>query len=527
MRWDGWSVVAVTGGDRERFLQSQLTSNVRDLAPGTGQLSALLDGSGRLTAFFVLGRLPDRHVIAVPEAAHAVLLASLESRIIADDVELQPVAGDGVWLALGPAAVAREGFDGSADVLAVPALGSRGLLGWGEPPDLPRLDDDEAEARRIVTGLPRWGVEATAGQLVNETPLLDLAVSFTKGCFLGQETVAKLATGRGTAYAATALELPADVDPTSLAGRSASVDGRERAGELLSACRWDGVTVVWARVHRGFRVEGRRLELSLDDGRRLSAIVRRLPLVTSPEPTEMADACFDEAIRRFTDDREDEAIVLLERSISICPRHADAYEALGVILGRHRRFEEAIELMQRLLEVDPGSVMAHTNMSVYYNQLGRIEDAEREAQNAAIKSVQRQMTDREQAEAAARREADRAHELEERASMFRQVLELDPSDALGNFGLGDILVEMGRCGAAIPHLEKALEVDPKYSAAYLALGRAHHGLGRHDQARAVLTRGVDVAAGRGDLMTANKMQELLARLPAAASSLPSGTESAR
>ena len=230
----------------------------------------------------------------------------------------------------------------------------------------------------------------------------------------------------------------------------------------------------------------------------------------------MAETCYHHAIRRFTEDHEDEAIALLERTIAICPLHADAHESLGVILGRHRRFEEAIALMERLLEVDPGSVMAHTNLSVFYNQLGRIEDAEREAQNAAIKSVQAQMGDRERAEAASNREAERIRELEERADMFRQVLALDPDDALGNFGLGDILVDMGRHGAAIPHLEKALEVDPKYSAAYLALGRALDGLGRHDDARDVFTRGVDVAAGRGDLMTANTMQDLLARLPASA-----------
>jgi len=516
VRWDGWSVLAVHGADRERFLHSQLTSDVRSLETGRAQPSSLLDGSGRLVAFLLLGRRDDELVAIVPCGARDGLVRSLESRIIADDVELRPVAEDGVWLALGPAAVAREGLVGRGETLAVSLLGSRGVVGWGEPPELPALDADDAEARRIVSGLPHWGVEVAAGQLVNETPLLDLAVSFTKGCFLGQETVAKLAAGRGAAYAAAALGIAADVDPDSLVGRSFRAGSRERAGGILSACRWKGAVVAWARIHRELRVEGRELELDLDDGVSMSAVVRRLPLLTSPEPAEMAEACYHEAVRLFTDDHEDEAVELLERTIAICPRHADAYESLGVILGRHRRFEEAIGLMQRLLEVDPGSVMAHTNMSVYYNQLGRIEDAEREARNAAIKSAQRQTNDREGSATVSRREVERMRELEERAEMFRQVLAIDPDDALGNFGLGDILVEMGRFGAAIPHLEKALEVDPDYSAAFLALGRALDGLGRPDEAREVLSRGVDVAAGRGDLMTANTMQELVARLPAPA-----------
>ncbi len=522
MRWDGWSVLAVRGADRGRFLHSQLTSDVLALEPGRAEPSALLDGSGRLVAHFLLGRRDDVLLVVVPHGARDGLVRSLESRIIADDVELDPVVDDGVWLALGPAAVVRQGLQWRDETLSVSLLGSRGVVGWGEPPELPLLDGDEVEARRIVSGLPRWGVEVSAGQLVNETPLLDLAVSFTKGCFLGQETVAKLAAGRGAAYASTALEIAADIDPGSLVGRSFRAGPRHRAGEILSACRWQGVVVAWARIHRELRVEGRELALALDDSGPLHATIRRLPLLTSPEPAEMADACYHEAVRLFTDDLEDEAVELLERTIAICPRHADAYESLGVILGRHRRFEEAIELMQRLLEVDPDSIMAHSNMSVYYNQLGRLEDAEREAQNAAIKSAQRQMTDRERSAAASRREAERLQELEQRADMFRQVLVLDPDDALGNFGLGEILVEMGRHGAAIPHLEKALEADPRYSAAFLALGRALDGLGRLDEARDVLTRGVDVAAGRGDLMTANRMQDLLARLPASVSGTGSG-----
>ena len=504
------------GAHRERFLHSQLTSDVRSLPVGHAELSALLDGSGRMSAFFLLGRRDHEFVVVVPDGARDELVRSLESRVIADDVTFGSVAADGIWIALGPAAVAREGLEERDDLFSVALLGSRGVLGWSDPPEWPEFEPAAHEAHRIAAGLPRWGVEVDGGRIINETPLLESAVSFTKGCFLGQETVAKLATRRGTAFAAAALELAPDVEPASLPTRSFGVGERDTAGQILSACRWERATLAWVRLHRELRVEGRELEAILDDGRTLRATVRRLPLLTSPEPTEMAETCYHHAIRRFTEDHEDEAIALLERTIAICPLHADAHESLGVILGRHRRFEEAIALMERLLEVDPGSVMAHTNLSVFYNQLGRIEDAEREAQNAAIKSVQAQMGDRERAEAASNREAERIRELEERADMFRQVLALDPDDALGNFGLGDILVDMGRHGAAIPHLEKALEVDPKYSAAYLALGRALDGLGRHDDARDVFTRGVDVAAGRGDLMTANTMQDLLARLPASA-----------
>lgn len=160
--------------------------------------------------------------------------------------------------------------------------------------------------------------------------------------------------------------------------------------------------------------------------------------------------------------------------------------------------------------------MAHTNMSVYHNQLGRIEEAEREARAAAAKSLERGRKAAADADSARRQreqaEADRAR----REQMFRQVLGIDPDDAVANFGLGQLRVESGEPAAAVPLLERAIGADADYSAAYLALGRAFEGLGELDRARAAYSDGVRVAARKGDMKTANTMQERLAALDSAA-----------
>jgi tetratricopeptide (TPR) repeat protein len=98
--------------------------------------------------------------------------------------------------------------------------------------------------------------------------------------------------------------------------------------------------------------------------------------------------------------------------------------------------------------------------------------------------------------------------------MYRQVLELDADDALANFGLGQLKVEAGDHAGALPLLERAISIDREYSAAYLALGRAFEGLGELGRALAVYSDGSRVAARRGDLKTANTMQERLAALAA-------------
>jgi tetratricopeptide (TPR) repeat protein len=243
-----------------------------------------------------------------------------------------------------------------------------------------------------------------------------------------------------------------------------------------------------------------------------------MPLLTAPEARTWASEIHLRAVEAFSNDREDEALALLERAVAVCPDHADSFESLGVILGRLQRYDEAISVMHRLLDVDPASVMAHSNLSLYYNQLGRIEDAEREAAAAAHAKMDHDRAARSHTEEKAREARATAEELERRADMFRQVLAIDPDDALGNFGLGELLVGQGRFEEAARHLERAIATDPGYSAAFLALGKAQTGLGEGEAAIRTYRNGIEVAAGKGDLSTANTMQERLAELS------PSGSD---
>jgi Flp pilus assembly protein TadD len=217
----------------------------------------------------------------------------------------------------------------------------------------------------------------------------------------------------------------------------------------------------------------------------------------------MAERLTVAASAAFADDRSDRALELLDRAIAVCPAFADAVEASGVILGRLGRHHEAIERMERLVEVDPSSVMAHSNLSLFYNQLGDIERAEHHlavATRLSMGGTAEPMDDPHE-----RIETDR----ERRETMFRQVLEIDPADPLAHFGLGELAVERGRYTDAVTHLEKAVASDPTHAAAMLALGAALEGLGESDRAREIYERGVETAAKRGDLTTATKMQERL------------------
>ena len=503
----GWTLIEVTGRHRERFLASQVTSDVAGLADGGSQLSALLDRSGRLQAFFYLRKRTDGIDLLVPDVIAQTCVKRFESHIIADDVTFAEREVGPMRLAIGPAAAAMAPDDES---FPVSGWGTLGFVTWGgRELSLPEIPAAELETLRVLGGPPIWGLEVTPNQLINETALLDSAVSFDKGCYLGQETVAKVASHRGAIRAPVLLELIDPSIPTdNLVGEWFGVGERDRAGQVLSVARSENRSWLQTSLHRELRIIGRELSSVFTEGLTVDSTVHSMPLRQAPNREEMADRLTVAASAAFAEDRNDRALELLDRATTICPSWADAYESMGVILGRMGRYHEAIDQMHRLLEVDPSSVMAHSNLSLFFNQLGDIEAAERHLALATRVSfggepeadpVSRAQQERKQ------READ----WNRREEMFRQVLEIDPDDALAHFGMGELSVERERFIEAVDHLEKAVANDPRHSAAMLALGSAFEGLDDIERARDVYGRGIEIAARKGDLSTAQKMQERL------------------
>ena len=511
----GWALIEVTGSHRERFLGTQVTSDVDGLAVGESQLSALLDRTGRLQAFFFLCKRDDLIELLVPEAVADHCVEKLEAHVIADDVIIRRREVGPMRLALGPIAVVTADRDSDHRCFPVSGWGSRGFVCWDDQETrLPDLSVEELDNRAVLGGPPVWGRDVRPDQLINETSLLDSAVSFTKGCYLGQETVAKVATHRGAVRAPVLLELAEpDIQVAGLVGEWFGVSERERAGQLVSVARWENRAWLQVSLHRELRVIGRELVCVFADGRSMAARVHPMPVLRPPSREEMADRLTVAASTAFAEDRTDRALELLERATATCPSSADAYESKGVILGRLGRHHEAIEQMNRLLEIDPSSVMAHSNLSLFYNQLGEIEAAEchlalatRVSFGGEIAAGAADLAKQE----LETREADRRR----RSELFLEILEIDPDDALAHFGMGEIAVELGQFTEAVEHLEKAIVSDPTYAAAMLALGAALEGLDDAARARETYEYGIEVAAKRGDLTTAQKMQERLAALGA-------------
>lgn len=490
--------LAFTGEDVVFFLQNQSTYDISSIPDNAFQLISFLDPQGRVESYGWLVRRNDSFSFLVPEALIETTIIRLNKFLISEDVLISDPLKKNIYFLIGPSAAPTEDavrgvlFDEKTYLQEIPG-------------NHPELSSEDVETWRALTGQPHFDGKNFKPELITNLRLFDLSLSPNKGCYPGQETVSKIATRRGAAYSPVLIEL----NSRSVPGEIFSFD--KKIGSAEGCYNWKDKFYLTASLLRDFRVEGMKIQFTMNDIS-FEGKVCYYPLI-SGNPRKKAEELFYEGSDYFRRDQLDIAEERFRLAIKIDPAFGDAYESLGVMLGRQERFEEALGLMKKLSEVNPKSVLAHTNMSLFLMRLGRIEEAEEQKSLATIKSFQLFGDEAEQKELEEKRKQAALDEWVKRESMFRQVLEIDPEDALANYGLGSIAVEKGQWEEARHHLEAVLESDPNYSVAYLALGRALKGLGLIEEAKNIWQQGIKVAAGKGDLMPANQMQQELTNCP--------------
>lgn len=182
-------LVWVDGADAVTFLDSQLTQDLASMAPGTLRRSLLLEPRGKLRALLWVLRDTERVGLAVAAPGADGLIADLARfrfRVRAD-LRHDPRPVHTVWG--GVEAAAGWSDDGTRLEATTPRYR---LVASHAVPDLPVLDSAAATARRIASGEPLFSVEVDEGTIPQETGLVPESVSFTKGCYLGQELVARI-----------------------------------------------------------------------------------------------------------------------------------------------------------------------------------------------------------------------------------------------------------------------------------------------------------------------------------------------
>ncbi|OUR92873.1 hypothetical protein A9Q84_20385 [Halobacteriovorax marinus] len=484
----------ISGPDREKFFQGQTTNDLVSLGNNSFQLNSRIDRGGKVQFFFLLLKSSEYLYLLIPNSMAEEAVGEFNKFIIMDDVEIIPSEGT-VSFIVGADFDANTGFE--SFLFGVPALISI------EPIDskLDVMTQNEMNRLNIELGWPVWGQDVHVDQLINNTLLNELSVSYTKGCFLGQETVSKVQNGRGATYYPIRL-LSESIEGLELGPYE--INSR-KGGEVLAICE-DAVMV---NVFREFRIENKQFEIS-QNGKSFQVEFKNYN--TNLSKVQFADYIYHKAVDLFQKNDEAKAIEYLKVVIKLSPDFSDAYEILGVIFGRLGDFQKGIDLMDQLLKVDNTSVMAHTNKSLFLMNLGKIEEAEVEKGHATFKSFAvfgKEAKEKKEIEA---QKLEKDSEMEKRESMFKQVLEIDLEDTIANFGMADIYFYKKEYEQAELHLRKVISVDAKYSTAYSLLGKTLEILNKNSEAKEVYKKGISVASARGELMPANEMQARLVKL---------------
>ena len=186
------------GPDTVRFLNGQLTQDVGEVVASGKAISACVtDHKGKLQFRVWLHARGEAVFVEAPEGLAEDLEARLTRYLIADDVEVEDLSGQ--WR-LHHLTDFSEGEVDLSDAITKESkrLGNDGLDAWlpaGEADpltDIPVLEGDELEALRIERGVPAWGKELTEGMLPPEAGIEESDISYTKGCYIGQEVISRI-----------------------------------------------------------------------------------------------------------------------------------------------------------------------------------------------------------------------------------------------------------------------------------------------------------------------------------------------
>ena len=194
----------LTGADRVRYLNGQVTANVTKLAPGVAMPACVTTAKGRLCAEVFVHATPEALFLDADPAVRETLPPRLERYIISDDVRLDEVSEESRLLHLLGGAMEHPGARESAAFSSrVNRFGRIGLDVWLPAADcadllptlaatFPILDGQLLESLRIEAGLPRWGRELDENTLPPEAGLERTHIDYAKGCYIGQEVISRL-----------------------------------------------------------------------------------------------------------------------------------------------------------------------------------------------------------------------------------------------------------------------------------------------------------------------------------------------
>lgn len=285
----------LTGADRQKYLHNFCTNEIRNLRPGQSCEAFVTTIQGKIKAhIFVFAEENCLWVDALP-GYEDLLFAHLDKYLITEDVQFQRRSAEYVeFYASGPEVLPRlaklglsvghlktsqhvrttleshsiavrrvDWLGGPGCLIQVPVAGStavwQSLAAGGLEPASP----ETYNALRIAAGFPDYGVDLTEDNLAQEAARTNLAISFTKGCYLGQEPIARIDSMGHVNQELRILRLQSG--PAPQIGAKVLMPGEVREAGTVTSAGWDYTTnapVALAIIKRNYLPPGTKLNVA-------------------------------------------------------------------------------------------------------------------------------------------------------------------------------------------------------------------------------------------------------------------------
>jgi len=284
------SRVCLLGADRDKFLHGQVTNEILRLKVGEGTYAALVTAKGKIESDLFVYKLKDELLLDFEPGLTERVIDRLNRYVIAEDVQIVDVAPHyGLFSIVGPnAANALRSANLPAPGSALTWISSANESGETYVAHNPRfrvpafdlfvpLDQMESTGRslastgsvwvgfaaletlRVENGIPRYGVDMTENTLPQEAELQDRAISFAKGCYIGQEVIARIRTYGQVAKALRFLRVDGEVPQP---GSKVFAGGKE-VGFITSAAHSPrrGVNVALGYIRKETNAPGTMVQI--------------------------------------------------------------------------------------------------------------------------------------------------------------------------------------------------------------------------------------------------------------------------
>lgn len=270
-------LLALTGRDRASFLQGMVTNDVLDLEPGQGCYAFHLDATGHVLADMRVLVQEDRILLDLEPGVGPVLAELLDHYLVMERVKIAPLAGlqamtvggkdaEDTLLAFYVSLGDAESSNVTLDIYGEPVMLVRSSFltiptfvhfageqatRWVESPE-DEKPTEWFEGLRIFSGIPKFGADIDKRVLAPETGQAARAIHYKKGCYVGQEIVARIDARGHTNRALAGFWL----NETVPAETPVTVEGKE-VGRVTSSAAWEnGVAVALGYLRNEFAAPG-------------------------------------------------------------------------------------------------------------------------------------------------------------------------------------------------------------------------------------------------------------------------------